>query len=280
MVRLTVPRSPGQAAGTGGGDGTRVRGTGWRRDRVAGGVGGRGRVPVGVWLAAWGAGVGGLQDEGGGGLAGEQVEVGAGAQGVQGAGDPGGLEGLGQGGEVLVGGQRGGGGQVAAGQRRGAGGSRGHLRPGVFQRLLFSLAGGPGVGGQRPAPRARARSCPLVSPGAFPMISFSTAAACSSSSPASSSAITSARRSSIRPAASAARVSGSRSRLRARSSSRAAWPGQSERDGDLVIHMVKRPPVPALGPSASRRAARRDVAASLARRQAASRFAACRTPVS
>ena len=118
-----------------------------------------GDVGVGAWAAGWfaarAAGAGGLQDEGVGGLAGQQMEVGAGAQGVQGAGDPGGFEGLGQGGEVLVGGQHSGGGQVPAGQRRGAGSFGEHLHPGVFQRGSFPLAGGFGVGRQDRAAHQR-----------------------------------------------------------------------------------------------------------------------------
>ena len=186
MVRLTVPRSPGRPPGPG-----RVglgRGR-VRRCRVLSGRVRAGRaVPPGAcgrvlcvpvcrgrrcrrlgagWLAAWAAGVGGLQDEGAGGLAGEQVEVGAGAQGVQGAGGPGGLEGLGQGGQVLVGGQHAGGGQVAAGQRRGAGGLGVHLTRASCSAFSFRSRaasgrrtgprGGPGPAAARWSARAPSR---------------------------------------------------------------------------------------------------------------------------
>ncbi len=60
-----------------------------------------------------------------------------------------------------------------------------------------------------------------------------------------------------------------------------AAPGQREGDRDLVINMIKRPPVPVCWPSASRRAASREVAASFSDAdQDASRAAACNTPVS
>ena len=200
-------------------------------------------------VVAGGAGGGGGQDEGGGGLAGQQVEVGAGAQGVQGAGDPGGFEGLGQGGEVLVGGQRGGGGQVAAGQCGGAGGFGEHLHPGVLQRLFFPPPGGGGVGGQDRAAH-QGPQLPAGQPGRFPDDQGLDRGGVLIIEPGEFlgddlGAAFVDQPGGQRGAGARQPVQGQR---QFHQPPRAA-PGQRERDRDLIIDMVKRPPVPALAPA-------------------------------
>ena len=132
------------------------------------------------------------------------------------------------------------------------------------------------------ARRAARRSSAVVWAAALGSSIASTRAACPSLSPASSSAMTSARRSSMVPVARAAWVSGSRSRAIARPSTRSAPQPVSVSVTAISSLTCSRARWSPLAPAlAARRPASCDTAASRsAADHAASRFAACSIPVS
>ncbi len=209
----------------------------WASGRIAAREAGGGRA---------GGGRAGGGDEGGGGLAGQQVQVGPGAQDVQGAGLPGGFHRLGQRGQVLVCGQHPRWGQVAAGQGGGAGGLGEHLHPGVFQRLFLAAPGGFRVrgqdraadqGAQLPARQVRGPADDeLLDRRGVLIIQLRHFLGDHFGAP-------------LVDQAGGQCGAGQRQTVQAEGEVQqpgGAAPGQRQRDGDLVIHVVKRPPVPRL----------------------------------